>query len=202
METSDPQAKWPPHIGVHAYLALDGAPLMDATAADGAPTGTFVLRNAFGPRVLRCTYNLLPGEWWWPAQVVLDGRDVTNVPTDFTEHEGGRLEIVFTNRPARIIGRVVDEQGRPARAPWILLLGADRRLWQQWATTTVAAQGNTTGRFSLPALPGRYFVRALPQTAFTSWNAAQRAILQIAPSGVTVQLDNEKVKILELRATP
>ena len=61
METDNPNAMWPPHIAVNAFLALDGAPFLDSQVAEGASGGKFVLRNAFGPRVLRCGYMLAPG---------------------------------------------------------------------------------------------------------------------------------------------
>lgn len=58
MESDDPAAEWPTHIGVSAYLALEGMPLGPGIHAEGAPAGEFVLRNAFGPRVLRCGWAL------------------------------------------------------------------------------------------------------------------------------------------------
>ena len=126
MESDNPQAEWPPHIVVNAFLALEGTPVMYGTVADGAPAGKFVLRNAFGPRILRCGYTLAPGTWWWPSRVILDGVDITNVPTDFSAHEDGQLEVVFTQHPARIDGTVADVQGQPVRAPWILVSAEDR----------------------------------------------------------------------------
>jgi hypothetical protein len=147
-------------------------PLLNGTVAEGAPAGEFALRNAFGLRVLRCGYTLAPGSWWWPSRVILDGVDVTNVPTDFSEHENGRLEIVFTQHPARIAGTVTDAQGRRVTAPWIMVTPADRASWQHWATTSIVGQGDPTERFSIPALPGQYRVNALPQTTFHSWGCA------------------------------
>jgi hypothetical protein len=60
MESDNPAAVWPPHMVVDAFLALDGAPLLHGQAAEGASGGKFVLRNAFGPRVLRSGYLLAP----------------------------------------------------------------------------------------------------------------------------------------------
>ncbi len=120
--------------------------MLPGPGADGAPAGRFVLRNAFGPRVLRSGYTLAPGSSWWPSQVILDGVDITNVPTDFSAHENGRLEVFFTQHPARIAGTVIDADGQPVRAPWILVASADRALWQEWSTTSNVTQGNTTGQ--------------------------------------------------------
>jgi len=192
METANPGAAWPTQIVVSAILALDGMPSLDAVPAAGAPAGRFVLHNAFGPRVLRCGYTLAPGTWWWPSHVLLDGVDVTNVPTDFSTHENGRLEIVFAAHPARITGTVVDSRGNAVSAPWILAMAADVTRRQEWATTSDVAQGNTSGRFSLPARPGQYLVSAFGQGTFDSWAAARRQILRFGSRGVRVDVHEGK----------
>jgi hypothetical protein len=198
MESDNPGAAWPPHVVVNAFLALDGMPMLSGTVADGAPAGRFVLRNAFGPRVLRCGYTLAPGSKWWPSQVLLDGVDITNVPTDFSEHPAGRLEVVFTQHPARIAGVVTDAQGQPVTAPWVLVVSADPSLWQEWATTSSVTQGDTQGRFSLPSLPGKYLVRAVPQGTFDSWTAARRRIQEFTSEGAPVEVDARKVSTVAL----
>jgi hypothetical protein len=175
MESDNPTAVWPPHIVVNAFLALDGAPLLDSEVAEGASGAKFILRNAFGPRVLRCGYTLPPGNWWWPSQVLLDGVDITNVPTDFSEHENGVLEVMFTQHPARIAGSVTDSAGVPVPSAWILVSAADRRLRQRWATTSTIAQADTRGRFSVAVLPGQYVVTPVSASRFGSWNAARQA---------------------------
>ena len=175
MESDIPTAVWPPHIVVNAFLGLDGAPLLGGQVAEGASGGKFRLANAFGPRVLRCGYTLAPGSSWWPSQVVLDGADITDVPTDFSAHENGVLKVMFTQHPARIAGTVTDSAGVPVSSAWILVSAADRGLRQRWATTSMVAQGDTRGRFSLALLPGHYVVNAVPADSFHSWNAARQA---------------------------
>jgi hypothetical protein len=199
MESEDPGAAWPPHIHVNAQLALEGLGFAGSKGADGAPAGTFILRNAFGPRVLRCGYELAPNSWWWPSRVLLDGVDITNVPTNFSEHESGRLEVVFTQRPPRLRGTVTDADGAPVRAPWIVVASANKSLWQFWSTTSAVAQGNTTGTFSLPLLPGDCLVRALPQSTFDSWSAARRQIVKYGADGLPVSVAESGVSTVALK---
>jgi hypothetical protein len=107
MSSDDPAAPWPPHIVVQAYVALDGSDLQAPVMADGATGGRFVLRNAFGPRVLRCGYTLTPGGRWWPGRV--HGVDITNVPsvrrlpgcpaTSFSSRSHGSRRTSGTRRP-------------------------------------------------------------------------------------------------------
>lgn len=192
METDNPRAEWPPHIVVNAHVAVEGRGFLGSQVAEGAAGGRFVLRNVFGPRVLRCGYTLTPGHDWWPSRVMLDGVDITNVPTDFSNHENGKLEVVFTQHPARIVGTVLDAKERPARAPWILFVSAEPKLWQSWATTSTVTQGNTQGAFSLAVTPGAYLVRAVPQETFHSWPDARSRIEEFATSGVRVDVTKER----------
>jgi hypothetical protein len=197
MESDTPVAAWPSEIVVNAYLAFEGTPMLAGVVADGAPEGKFVLRNAFGPRVLRCGYSLPPGpnRSWWPERVLLDGVDITNVPTDFSKHETGRLEVVFTQHPARIVGAVIDAAGQAVRAPWILVMSADPALQEEWATTNHVGQGNTKGRFAIPVTPGRYLVAAVPQTMFrfNPWVDARKAVRRFASGGTAVSVKERDV---------
>jgi hypothetical protein len=202
MESDTPNPVWPPVLVVNAFMALEGSPLFNGVVADGAPGGKFVLRNAFGPRVVRCGYTQPSGDRWSFSRVTLDGVDITNVPTDFSEHPDAQLEVVFTQRPARIAGTVTDTQGKPIRAPWILVSAADRTLWQPWATTSDVAQGDTLGRFSLAVRPGRYLVRGLPQAAFSSSNAARGRILELTPGGITVEVGDREISSVRLTVQP
>lgn len=198
MERDNAAAEWPPKIVVNAFLALDGAPLLNGTVAEGAPAGRFVLRNAFGPRVLRCGYTLAAGNPWWPTRVLLDGADITNVATDFSTPENGELEVVFTQHPARFAGTVTDGQGQPARRAWILVFAADRTLWQEWSTTSQAVQADAQGAFRFASLPGRYLVRALPSTTFSSERSALQQIERFASGAVPVELGHRELKTLRL----
>jgi hypothetical protein len=77
-------------------------------------------------------------------------------------------------------------------APWILVMAADVTRRQEWATTSDVAQGNTSGRFSLPARPGQYLVSAFGQRTFDSWAAARRQILRFGSRGVPVDVNEGK----------
>jgi hypothetical protein len=203
MATDDPGAVWPTSISVSAYLAVDEAQMFAGVVADGAPAGRFVLRNAFGPRVLRCGYELAPNAPWWPSRILLDGRDITNTPMDFSAHETATLEVWFTRHPARISGVVTTAAGQPARAPWILTSSSDRTLQQEWASTNHVRQADTVGRFSIPVLPGSYLVRAVPQAMFDSFQSARREILRLAPAGVKVDVVKDReIQTINLTLRP
>jgi hypothetical protein len=167
METDNPAARWPDYIGISAYLALEGQPPLADMAADGTQGGRFWLHNAFGPRVIRTNYRLTNVEWS-PTRVLLDGSDITNVPTDFSNGTKGELEVVFTQHPSRFVLSVVDRDGQAIRDAWIVMVAADRSVWEPWATTTLIKPLDRIAPHELTKLPGRYLVRAFPRDAFQS----------------------------------
>lgn len=196
MESDNPKAAWPSHVHVLAFLAVEGMSMVSSVIADGGPNGTFVLRNAFGPRVLRTGYVPVPGSSWWPSKVLLDGKDVTNVPIDFSEHPAGQLEVVFTQHPASIFGTVSDADGRPASMAWVTLTGTDRASGQSWATTSDVTQADDMGRFAIVVPPGAYRVNAVPAETFASREAAREGMSRITFGGVTVTLGERERKVV------
>lgn len=94
---AEPGAAAPSGLAVTSCLEADGLKHADCRPAEVAPGGRFVLRNAFGPRVLRasCTGS---GTLYDEPRVLLNGRDVTHVPTDFSADPGADLQIVFPRR--------------------------------------------------------------------------------------------------------
>lgn len=199
MAATDTAAKPPEWVVVNAPLALDGMGMWDGKLADRGPDGTFVLSNVPGPRILRVGYKLAEGQPWWPLRVTLDGADITNVPTDFSQHQDGSLEIVFSRNPPRITGSVTDSRGLAARAPWVFVNSTNPRLRQRWSTTSQAAAANGRGRFSLVVPPGSYLVHAVANDAFDSLREASQSVLHFASEGATVALAENEVKVVHLK---
>jgi hypothetical protein len=166
MRTDHPAAKWPPHIHLLANLVIGGRayPVGEA-GSTGAPNGEFLLQNILGARVLRAGYELAEDRWW-PWQVLLDGVDITDTPTDFSQHTTGKLEYVFTQHPARVAGRVVDAQGRGVPSAWVAIFSADKTRWNDWDSAVHRTQAALTGEFAYAVRPGRYLIAAIAPTAF------------------------------------
>ena len=198
MESDNSAVPWPPLIVVTAFLALEGAPLWIGTSADGAAGGRFLLRNAFGPRVVRPGYSLEPGVSWWPSRVLLDGTDITNVPTDFSQHPNAQLEVVFTRHPAGFEGIVQAVDGRPASGAWVLLCAADPKLREAWATTSHAVRADSKGRFRITTLPGSYLARAYPPSAFASAPIALRHLADIPAAASAFEVGEREFKSVQL----
>ena len=128
MRGDDPAAKWPSFIHVIA-IPITGDAAAAGVTSEGAPNGEFVLRDAFGPRSSAQGYTRERGVRWSFAAVLLDGVDVTDVPTDFSAKPDATLEVVFTQNPAVIDGTVTTAAGEPAAVAWVVVLSANAALW-------------------------------------------------------------------------
>lgn len=197
METDNPAARWPDYIGVDAFLAFQGMPPQAEMDADGTEGGRFWLHNAFGPRVIRTNYRL-SGAQWWPTRVLLDGVDITNVPTDFSRREKSELEVVFTQYPAHFAFSVLGRDGRPVRNAWVVIVAADRTLWEEWATTTLIRQLYESASLEFTTLPGRYLARGFPPDAFPSARAALQQLDRLMAGATPVDLGDRETKMLKL----
>ena len=197
METDNPAAHWPDYIGVSALLAFEGKPPQADMAADGTEGGRFWLHNAFGPRVIRTNYRL-SGVQWWPTRVLLDGVDITNVPTDFSSREKSELEVVFTQHPAHFTFSVLGRDGQPIPNAWVIIVDAERKLWEEWATTTLIRQLYASASFEFATLPGRYLARGFPPDAFPSARAALQQLDRLMTGATPVDLRDRETKMLRL----
>lgn len=88
-------APLPSSLVVKACLGEEGLRFADCQVADIAADGRFLLRNPFGPRVLQVSGTSSPRLRFDAPRVLLNGRDVTNVPTDFSVDAAADLQIVL-----------------------------------------------------------------------------------------------------------
>lgn len=149
----------PSRSGGHVFAApaFDGIGITGTTpSANIAADGTFALWVAPGPSVIRGAYGSFrdPSHSWWTGPVLLDGRDITNVPTDFEQHSDGKIELVLTDHPAGVEGLVFDETGLPVEGATVVVFGADPDLWRPWATSSQVIKTNADGYFGLTLPPG------------------------------------------------
>ena len=142
-------------------LKLRAVPLL-ATPERGAITvqpeadRSFAIDNQFGPLLLRTTG--LPG--WNLKSVSYGGRDITDIPTEFTT-SGASVEVLLTRNSATLTGIVRTAQGAGIDAA-VLIFGRDPSQWDGRFTTTKLAQADGQGRYRVEGLrAGQYLAIAL-----------------------------------------
>lgn len=142
-------------------LKLRAVPLL-ATQERGAITvppeadGSFAIENQFGPLLLRAIG--LPG--WNVKSVSYGGRDITDVPTEFSS-SGPSVEVLLTRNSATLTGIVRTAQGAGTDAA-VLIFGRDPSQWDGRFTTTRLGHADSQGRYRLDGLrAGQYLAIAL-----------------------------------------
>ena len=96
VESEHANPPWPQSIHVTADPAHGARPWRAMRqVAHALPNGRFALRNAFGPHLLDVSYESGLTSPWGRPRVLLDGTDITNIPTDFRAHTDSILEVVI-----------------------------------------------------------------------------------------------------------
>jgi hypothetical protein len=190
-----------PRVTVHAFLAVERMRVNHSAAASMADDGTFMLPALHGPRLIRAGYATEGGpSGWWPKAVLLDGKDVTNVPIDFSTKPSARLEVVFSDRPTAVVGIVHDEAGLPVEGARVLLFSKDQAMWAAWSTAVQTGVSDENGRFwFVDAMPaGDYRAIALRETSPPSIAKAVDELPRLEKSALPIVVGESKIARIEL----
>ena len=182
-----------PSVNIFSVPAVDGMGILPGE--EGARwfgnDGTFELVVGAVPVVIRNGYSTGP-DLWWPGPVLLDGRDITDVPTDFSKTHG-ELVVVFTQRPVGVSGVVTDETTQlPAENASVLIFPDDVARRQPWAegTRLIAADGE--GYFWKTLSAGRYLAIAFPNGTYASQDAIFRDLNALEKVATPFTIDPER----------
>jgi hypothetical protein len=183
---------WSPDVRPGMMPIRAGAEREGQAGIVGA-NGSFTLTAVFGRRELRLN-NVPPG--WTVKSITAGGREVLDVPIDFTGGEDLRdVVIALTDRTAEISGRVLDVSGRPVSAVSVLVFAEDRRQLPgraQWM------KPDQLGRFVVSGLPsGIYLVALTADVDDTRWSAAEY-LDAFRAQAVRVTLRDAEKKSLDL----
>lgn len=183
-----------PKIVVTAWMVAGG--IGGTLGPQGSPVeidGSFAIDNVVGQVVLRSGY-MLPddGSRWWSGPVLLDGQDVTDVPTDFSKAHG-ELEVVFTQRPTGVFGIVVEDATQlPAENASVVIFADDPSQRQPWASSAQLIHTDSEGRFWETMSPGRYLAVAFADGTFSSRAEAFRDLSAFEKLATSFTIDPER----------
>jgi protocatechuate 3,4-dioxygenase beta subunit len=133
----------------------------------------FTVRDLFGSYILRGSVTAAGGQWSLKA-VLVDGKDVTDMPVALSSSHSGRLQVVFTSRGATLEGTVTDDAGNATRDAQIIVFGADEESWVPFSSrmrsggfmrdqNTFSVRGLRDGRYYVVAVPPNSIVFGGPQ---------------------------------------
>jgi hypothetical protein len=169
-------------------------------------TGAFTVSNIFpGRYTIGGMLNLGPTTatmTWALESVVLDGRDVTDLPIDITgENPPKSVVVTFTDRFQGLTGRITRAGGAPVSEHTIIVFPEDKTYWVFGSRRILITRPGTDGRFTLSGAgpttlpPGKYLLAAVTDIdrdeqfdpAFLAAVAPAAVPLTIAPGEKKVQ---------------
>jgi hypothetical protein len=122
--------------------------------------GWFTLRHFIKAGVIRTTAS-----GWILKSVVLEGRDITDVPFNFLDADVSGVEVTLTNRTGSVEGTVIDGDVRRSNAS-VIFYAADPSQIGPWTRLVATARSGEGGRFVVKDMtPGRYFAVAMTEPA-------------------------------------
>ena len=181
------QARWP--------LSEWVGPFESAVVGDD---DAFELHDIRGPRVFRFGWQLADRRsYWLPGPILLDGRDITNVPVDFSQEPAGDLVVDFRRngrRPSSAASRM--SRACPRLSVWrcclkipICSAAGPRPSGRRKPTHEVSSISRTCPRVTT------WWQRSTPRPVRhpTSWSAGAREIERRATratvaEGATIRL--------------
>jgi protocatechuate 3,4-dioxygenase beta subunit len=141
----------------------------------------FFATDVYGQRLVRVSE--LPKGWVVRA-VMLDGADITDVPTVFRREQDGRLEIVLSSRSSTVEGQIRFDAD--AGEATVYVFSDDRAAWSMSSPRTVFSDVPDGGRFSVSGLvAGRYYAIAIARDGFRPPPTAGAAFFDLLTKAAT-----------------
>jgi hypothetical protein len=142
----------------------------------------------------------LPDGWALEA-VRYNGRDITDILTDFGADGSGSLEIVLTDRVATLPVRVVDEQtGQPVSAYRLVVIPSDPARWKAASWSAPLLRQDTGTVTVRPLVPGNYLIAALSPSDILAFLDGQHVrVNRLAETATPITVTEGNNPIVELR---
>ncbi|MPY87267.1 MAG: hypothetical protein GEU99_05035 [Luteitalea sp.] len=174
-------------VRIHASPLRPGHFPVHGGPAELDSDNRFTLTNVFGALRLHAS-GLPPG--WLMKTIEAQGHDVTAAGLKVDAGQSVNVRVIVTNRLARLVGTVADEQGGPAADAYVLLLDPSLQPRAPFeAPFPRMSPTRADGTFVLDAvLPGRYIAAAIDAPPFPGIDDTD-LLEQIAASGRTVELE-------------
>jgi len=132
----------------------NGLPNTTGPPANSSPVaadGSFRIDNVRNSEYLIAVNGIPSGLYL--KRAVIGGQDMLAAPFLFSANAGGNLEVVLGTNPARLQGRVVEAQGRPAVAAQVVLVPVQRLRNDRYKATST----DLNGSFTISGIaPGEY----------------------------------------------
>lgn len=157
-------AEGQPSAAVRPTLFRMSAVMPELTGWSGRQTTfgddwTFELTGVIGRGVLRFT----PPPGWFLQQIVVDGRDITDLPIEFDSARPlTGVQVLVTQKQAVITGSALSSPGQPAPGSQVVVFPEDPSRWTPQTARIAAVRADAQGQFRVAGLPGgQYYIAAV-----------------------------------------
>ena len=171
-----PPAPFPEKVGLNAIAPGNPGDITPTVTLN--KDATAILKRLAGPLVIRSGW---PGDGrtgWSLKGVFLGDRDITDIPTEFTEADSGRVRVVLTDRGAIVTGIVSPEAGSVAPPLFVVLFPENREEWIEYSSGIQNVDVDRSGAFRIRGVrAGRYRIAAVPRQQVNRLHIDRRAFL-------------------------
>jgi hypothetical protein len=159
--------------------------------------GTFALTGLFGQLLFRV--EGLPAGWTLKA-ITVYGRDVTDLSTWFEGREQMTgVQVVLTDRPTKIIGKVMSDDGTLAETAYVVVFSADPARWSMHSRYRGSAVVRDGEPFTIDGLPsGEYYAAAFAENPIGLDVSDPEALERLRRAAVRFSLEEGGMKSLTL----
>jgi hypothetical protein len=173
--------------------------LPDPTPGPLRSDGTFLVANV-APGRYTVTTSMPESSEWWLRSAIVGGRDALDQPLDVLPDAppSGEAVLTFSKRRSGLTGALQTPGGRPAPDYVVVVMPADRALWESPRRVQSAKPGSD-GRFAFRQLPpGEYLIAAL--TDVEDGDLLDVSMLEaIASAGVAVRVAEGQIATQDLQ---
>lgn len=136
---------------------------------------------------------------WALLSITLDGKDITDTPTDFAP---GRtvtgLQVLLTRRLGEVTGMVANDRGEPVLDATVVIFPADQSLWMPGSRHIKTGRPNQEGLFTIGSLPSGDYLSVAVQ-ALQAGQAYDPDFLEaISPAATRVSVAQGQTERLSL----
>jgi hypothetical protein len=177
----------PAAVQVRAMPPAPGTMMLGpASMSQARSDGTFTLSRLFGRVLIRMEAR----SPWRLKAVRYKGADITDEATEFSDSPDPRhLEVVVTDRGARLTAHVTNAKGSPAGEGWVWLFAADEK-WRFPASTMT--HGSVVGQGGIATLDGlrsgTYLAVALESVGSLPYGGEEGFFEKLVPLATQVEL--------------
>jgi hypothetical protein len=159
---------------------------------------TFDATGLVGRQLLRP--SLPPG--WAVKSVRVDGKDVTDTPTDFGSADIDDLEVRITQRLTSVTGFVNDGRGQLTTSAIVVMFADDRARWGPGTRFVRTARPDQQGRFQIQGLPPERYMAVAIDYLETGEESNPDTLERLRKLGTSVRLGEGETQTMNLRVSP